>query len=176
MNIRKGAFRLWLIASVLFIVTVTVVSYDGIRDEFHNANTDWDAEFAKFGGTTIWPVLCTTPKEYDASGKPLPNLLATPTSPPAARGIPGTNYTDRNGTCWYDSKTFRKFYPEYNDLSNRELGKKLMAAAGTPLIEFHPWHKVLETAAIAFGCPLGVLILGWGLVWAFAGFKQPQNP
>jgi hypothetical protein len=43
LNIRQGLFRLWVIASVLFVVGVGVVSYRGIREEFRIAYTDWDA-------------------------------------------------------------------------------------------------------------------------------------
>ena len=39
----------------------------------------------------------------------------------------------------------------------------------------NPWTSVGTVAAIAFGIPLAVLVLGASLVWAFSGFaaKRP---
>ena len=153
MNIRKGAFRFWVVASVLFVLTFAGFSYDGVHTEFRNAYTDWDAEAAKLGGTTEWPVPC-------------PGA--------AARGMIGTDYTEKDGTCWYDSRTFRKLYPEYKDLSDHALGAKLHEKAGLPLVEFHPWRSLLKTAAVALAVPVAVLILGWALFWAVAGFKKVE--
>jgi hypothetical protein len=39
----------------------------------------------------------------------------------------------------------------------------------------NPWAKVGAAAAIAFGVPLAVLIVGASLVWAFAGFRGPAS-
>jgi len=58
MNIRAGLFRLWVVASVLFIIAVALVSYSGIRNKFHIANTDWDAIAERFGGVSLLPVFC----------------------------------------------------------------------------------------------------------------------
>jgi hypothetical protein len=38
----------------------------------------------------------------------------------------------------------------------------------------NPWTSVREVAAIAFGVPLVVLILGASLVWAFSGFAAKR--
>jgi len=149
-NIRRGAFRLWVIASVLFVVGMGIYSYSGIHDEFRNAYTNWDAEFAKYGGWTEWPVPCPQA---------------------AARGIIGTDYNERDGNCWYKTTDFRKLYPEYNDLGDHDLSAKLYAKIGQPLTQFHPWRKLLTIVAVVLACPLAVLALGWGMLWASAGFK-----
>ncbi len=149
MNVRRGASRVWVVASVVFIMIFVGTSYDGLRTEFHNAYTDFDAEFAKYGGTTQWPVLCPQA---------------------AARGMIGTDYTEKDGTCWYESKTFRKLYPEYHDVSDHDLSAKLYAKAGQPLVEFHPWRKLLAVAVEAVAVPIAVLLLGWACLWAGVGF------
>jgi hypothetical protein len=154
MNIRKGAFRLWVVTSVLFALVVIVLSYSETRDEFRNAHTDWDAESAKYGGISLLPVLC-------------PGA--------AARGMIGTDYTEQNGICWYSTANFRRLYPEYNDLGNHDLSEKVYAKAGQSLKEFHPWHRVMTTLLVALGYPLAALVLGWSLFWAFAGFKQTRQ-
>lgn len=150
MNIRAGLFRLWIVASVLFIVAVGVASYSDIRNEFRTANTDWDATFEQYGGYGLLPALCDL-----------------------ARGSSGIDYTvEKDGLCWYKMQDFRRLYPEYRDLSNNVLAEKLYAKVGQPLQHFHPWHKVFKTAAIAVGVPVAVLFLGWSLLWALAGFRH----
>lgn len=64
-------------------------------------------------------------------------------------------------------------YPEYNDLSDKELSSKLYKNVG--IIPTHDlpnfWMTLLLFAAIAFGVPIIVLILGAALAWALSGFK-----
>jgi hypothetical protein len=152
MNVQKGTFRLWVVLSVLFVIGVAVVSYSDIRIEFREAYTDWNAVATKLGGTNLVPADCDK-----------------------ARGMLETEYTrDADGVCWYEFSKFRSLYPEYKDVSNKELDRRLYEKAGKPLVEFHPWIKVAKTAGIAIGVPLGFLGLGWSLFWAFAGFKS--NP
>ena len=93
-----------------------------------------------------------------------------------AKGTLGIDY-ERNddGLCWYKFYDFRKLYPEYKDLSNHELERRVYAKAGRPLTEFHPWIKVAKTAGVAFGGPFAILALGYALSWAIAGFKS-QTP
>jgi hypothetical protein len=71
---------------------------------------------------------------------------------------------------------FRRNYPEYNDLSDNELTRKLYTARG---VEFHdlpkPWVTLGTWAAIALGIPLVVLVLGSSLVWAFSGFAAKRS-
>jgi len=151
MNIRKGTFRVWVVASVLFVIGVGVISYGGIRQEFKNANIDWDAEVDKYGGYVVLPTDC---------GK--------------ARGRDGVDYDNsrNDGLCWYRTNDFRRLYPEYKDLNNKALSEKLYAKAGLPLEGIHPWNMVMKTACIAFGIPLAALALGFSLFWALAGFRD----
>lgn len=153
MNVRKGTFRLWVVLSVLFVIGVAAVSYSDMHTEFRNADTDWNAEFAKYGGYSLLPADCEK-----------------------ARGTLGTDYTHNDdGLCWYEFSKFRLLYPEYKDVSDQELSKKVYAKAGKPLVEFHPWIKVAKTAGIAIIVPLAFLVLGYALFWALAGFKS-QTP
>ena len=112
MNIRAGLFRLWVVASVLFIVAVAVASYSDIRNEFHVANTDYDAIAEQVGGYSLLPAFC--------------NL---------ARGSSGIDYTtEKDGLCWYKLQDFRRLYPEYKDLSNKVLSEKLYAKDGVECV------------------------------------------
>src|SRR5262245_50027813 len=82
--------------------------------------------------------------------------------------------------CWYALSKFRPLYPEYNDLPDGKLVRKLYADHG--ILTFDdlipapkPWATMAMWAAVAFGIPLVVLILGASLVWAFSGFSAKQS-
>lgn len=148
MNMRQGVFRLWVVASVLFVIGVTVASYSEIREEFKIANTDYDSLAKEFGGYSLFPNFCVK-----------------------ARGTAGIDYSMDNGLCWYKIEDFRRLYPEYKDMSDRALSEKLYAHVGQPLQHIHPWYKIMTRAGIAFGVPLAVFIFGCSLSWAVAGFR-----
>jgi hypothetical protein len=149
MNLRRGLFRLWIVAGILFALGVAVVSYSGIRDEFRVAA--WDNSGAatdKWGGYVLLPTACDE-----------------------VRGNAGTDYSTSESLCWYTIKDFRRLYPEYKDLSNAALSDKLYTKAGRPINHGHPWTALMEAAGVAIGVPLAVLVLGCSLLWAFAGFR-----
>ena len=95
MNIRRGALRLWVIFSTLFVLGVSVSSYRTIREEFAAATRPRDS-FAiiakKLGGEMLLPIDCLE-----------------------ARGDTTTDYSVDNGHCWYTVGRFRSLYPEYKD-------------------------------------------------------------
>lgn len=152
MNIRQGLFRLWVVFSALFLLVVSVASYDGIREEFKIANTDYDAMAREAGGYTLLPADCGI-----------------------ARGNSGSDYSLDKGLCWYKTEDFRRLYPEYKDIGDRFLAEKLYAEAGQPHQHIQPWKKVMEAAGIAFGLPLAVLVFGCSLLWALSGFRGPHS-
>ena len=88
------------------------------------------------------------------------------------RGAMSTDYSTSQNLCWYQQAKFRALYPEYSDLSDPELSKRLYAKAGQPLKETRPWTFVAQCAEVAVGVPLVVLVLGWSMVWAFPGFGR----
>lgn len=124
-------FRLWVVASALFVVVVGAASCNGIREEFRISSIDYDAIAKKYGGDTLFPVDCGQ-----------------------ARGLATTDYSANDGLCWYATGDLRRLYPEYKDISDHKLSGKIYAKAGRPLTHTHPWVKVAENATIAFGVPL----------------------
>jgi hypothetical protein len=148
MNILRGLFRLWLIFAVLFAIVTVAVSYTDVRNEFF-----WSAPPKELDFRTLFPVDCSQ-----------------------ARGTFEANYSRSDGLCWYEEPTFRSLYPEYRDLSEQELSKRLYAKVGRPLKEMRPWRLVAERAGIALGVPLAVLAFGWSLVWALSGFSRDSAP
>jgi hypothetical protein len=161
MNWRRGLFRLWIVGSALFVLAVAGTSYSDIKQKFNAVGL---SQFV------LLPVLCGD-----------------------ARGVAGKDYTTREGqspgpwdsyanpssldNCWYGMSKFRPLYPEYKDLSDNELRRKLYAMIGVELYDYppNPWATIGMWASIALGVPLVVLALGSSLVWAFSGFAAKQN-
>jgi hypothetical protein len=151
MNIRRGTFRLWLVLSAMFIIALAVIEFPSVRDEFRKVQSEKELS-DKWGWAELVPADCKI-----------------------ARGKLDTDYTrDKDDLCWYEMPKFRALYPEYKGLKDDDLSRRLYAKAGQPLTEPHPWIKLAKVAAAAFGVPLGILILGASLFWAFAGFRSKQ--
>ena len=167
MNFRRGLFRLWIIGSVLFVLAVAFFSYAEIKKQFNDIviQAAFDERKVEF----IVPQLCGT-----------------------ARGVVGKDYTTKSGqnpgpwdeyttpnyfdNCWYAMSKFRPLYPEYKDVSDNELSRKLYADYGEPGRDLpNPWATIGTWASIALGIPLVVLILGSSLVWAFSGFAATRK-
>jgi len=146
-NVRRGLFRLWLVLVVLWAITVGVFSFGDVRDEFGKA---------------------ASMKRINAAGF-VPDV---PVDCDLARG---TNFRRERNLCWYDLPTFRKLYPEYKDLNDRELSDKLYEKASIPLTPIRPWSVLGERVGLAFGPPLGILAIGWALIWALAGFSKTET-
>jgi hypothetical protein len=144
LNVRRGLFRLWVLFAVLFIIVTGMLSYREVHQEF------------------FWH---DPPKEW----RPL-----LPVDCAQARGAEGPDYSKSEDLCWYETAKFQALYPEYRDLDERELSKRVYEKAGRPLKEMRPWRLMSERAGIALGVPLAVLILGWALLWAFSGFRGAQ--
>jgi hypothetical protein len=160
MNWRRGLFRLWIVGSVLFVIAVAVISYRDIKEQFDAAANAAAWEASEF--ETVVPQLCGE-----------------------ARGVAGEDYSTIEkksspnpfDTCWYKISKFRSLYPEYNNLSENELTRKLYPIYGmaAPRELPNPWTTLEMWASIALGIPLAVLLIGASLVWAFSGFtaKRP---
>jgi hypothetical protein len=143
-HVRSGLFRLWLVVAVLWATAVGLFSFQDVREEFAKA---------------------ASMKNLDADGF-VPDL---PVDCDLARGSEFRR--DRN-LCWYDLPTFRKLYPEYKDLDDKDLSEQLYEKAGTPLVPIRPWSVLGERAGLALGPPLGLLAVGSALMWAVAGFAN----
>jgi hypothetical protein len=168
MNWRRGLFRLWIVGATLFVLAVAAVSYDEIKTEFNAVTLQRHIEAS--GDEIVVPALC---------GK--------------ARGVAGVDYTTKKeqqpgpwdrfarpnsfDNCWYALSKFRLLYPEYSDLADKELTRKLYATHGELIRELpNPWATLGVAATIALGVPFTILALGASLLWAFSGFSTRQKP
>ena len=156
MNLRRGLFRLWIVGTALFVLAVAFISYSEIRRAFNAIGL---SQFV------LLPQLCGDAR--GVAGKE--TIRLKPDSPLVLGTI--TQSPNFFANCWYEMSKFRPLYPEYNDVSDSELRRKLYADHG---VEFHdppsPWATVGMWAAVGFGIPLAVRALRSSLVWAFSGF------
>jgi hypothetical protein len=167
MNLRRGLLRLWIVGTALFVLAVAFVSYSEIKQQFDTVALQ---RWADANSAVLVPTLCGQARgdvgvDYSTSeAEKSPNPYAKYKKP------------NPYETCWYDISKFRPLYPEYNDLSDKELTQKLYAAHGMPIREPpNPWVTLGVWASIALGIPLAVLALGSSLVWAFSGFAAKPS-
>src|SRR5262245_56613265 len=156
MNWRRGLFRLWIVGTALFVIAVALISYSEIKMQFRVTAL---ARWVEANDALLVPQLCSE-----------------------SRGVAGVDYSTENDKlnpfdkCWYEISKFRPLYPEYNNLSEKELSRKLYAEHGIPIRDLpNPWATLGTWASIAFGIPLVVLVLGASLVWAFSGFAAKRS-
>ena len=100
MNFRRGAFRLWVAVSMVYVALVVFFSFGGIREQFVSA-----ANYATYAGISdlLLPVIGenrlgirgTPNKDFTCDGAWLPD-----------------NPFNKFDTCWYKVSTFRSLYPE----------------------------------------------------------------
>ncbi len=163
MNFRRGFFRLWVLASILWVVGVAVNSYAEVASEFKRASL-WQAS-----QDVKWDEV---------------SLILLPVHCKQARGKSGVDYTGREGPwsdyshegqCMYKMADFRRLYPEYKDLTDNDLVDRLYREANRPLSgKPEPWWFLLQAVAMALIVPLVVLLFGWAIAWALSGFRRKE--
>lgn len=174
-NFRRGFIRLWAVASTLFAIGVSVVAGTVAWEQFERR--DAIAKFEKSGAKRLFPVPCgqargTAEQDYT------PNVDKT--GPWNKYAQPG-RYTliappKTSDNCWYTISKFRPLYPEYSDVEDEDLARRLYKAIGQPLPESpNPWFTLGWGLGIALGAPLGVLALGAALAWVLAGFVTKEG-
>jgi hypothetical protein len=158
MNWRRGLFRLWIVGAALFVIAVAAVSYSDIKADFDKVALQ---KYMEERSAVLVPQLCGD-----------------------ARGVAGSDYSRLEVTskpnffdnCWYEIPKFRALYPEFKNISDKELTQKLYKDLGIPTRELpNPWATLGVWASVAFGVPLVVLVLGASLTWAFSGFAATRS-
>jgi hypothetical protein len=69
----------------------------------------------------------------------------------SARGVLGTDFEEREGRCWYGVPKFRASFPEYRDLSDDDLTKKLYRKIGILPVDHSGITELRQDALIALG-------------------------
>lgn len=164
-NFRRGLFRLWLVFSVIFAVSVFIFSFNDIYSEFKN---EWQSMHPPADFVLLIPITSAEArgekKDYDcqAADSSVDNINAM--------------FGDKTPTiCWYPLPKFRKLYPEYNNLSDEDLDKAMYQKVGSPLKDFKPWTIFFSKIAIALGIPLLIFAFGKSLIWIIQGFLNNKT-
>lgn len=166
MNWRRGRFRLWIVGTVLFLLAITVLSYSEIKQQFEEIALH---NYIEARREVVVPQLCGNARGVAGTDYPTQLRKEGPG--------PWDTYAKPNffENCWYVMSKFRPLYPEYKDMSDKELSRKLYADHGIPIHDLvNPWMTLGTWASIAVGIPLIILILGASLAWAFSGFSAKQ--
>ena len=149
MNWRRGLFRLWIVSSALFVLTVAFVSYPSIKAEFIVAANKPEASLiATLNDEVYRRFYSDMPREEFDKKISAPKMIAR------LEAIVTKIDTSRPLSQWTDDELLAH-----------------MIAGSAP----SPWTSLGKAAAIAFGIPLAVLILGSSLVWAFSGFAAARK-
>lgn len=157
MNLRRGLFRIWLLFSVLFVLSVGWSSVEVIQKE-------------------IRPKV-TLPRGYE---------LMLPAECSTARGRETTDYTRLKSDefCWYELSRFRALYPEYIDLQDDQVLEMMYNRAREidpkrPKFELKdppfPWNTLFVSIGWMLGIPLIILVLGRALIWVVDGFRREKQ-
>lgn len=154
MNWSRGFFRLWALFAVFWVCGITIGFWSDVRDEFTKSrNYNRFSEYVM-----LLPVECSK-----------------------ARGAIGVDYTadekgpwvDHGGKhiCWYEEPKFRAQFPEYADIPQKELTRRIYAEVGQPLNIPEPWLHLGIAIFHALFWPLVLLVIGLALRWVLIGFR-----
>ncbi|KQZ47447.1 hypothetical protein [Ensifer sp. Root558] len=161
MNIKRGMFRLWLVFSVLWIASMTVIWWPDIqRDTWTIGDRWWEAD-----ALANLPVRC----EYARGAINADYRIGVAAEPWNQHRAPSQ-------ACWYSEKRFRALWPEYADLDHASLSNKLYQSLGwTPQIEEDRFERTKRAMFFAFIPPILLLAIGSALFWALSGFSRPKG-
>jgi hypothetical protein len=155
MNVRRGLFRLWVVATAGYLLLAAAYFFRNVREEFAAAAL-FRHGLTRFGDEALVPVPCAQ-----------------------ARGKEGVDFSKliypEHGNkiiCWYSRSKVRTLFPEYSDLSDGDLTNRAYKKAGIERSLPHPWTTLMKSAGLLLLPPLVLLLVGWSLVWAFAGFRK----
>jgi hypothetical protein len=149
MNFQRGMLRIWIVVSILWVIGVAVFFFNPVKAAF---------EVQDFSSVGILQVPVPCDKVRGQEGKDYENG-------------PWNNYRAK-ATCWYDVRKFRVLFPEYKDLSEKELSDKLYPAAGVELTPSpNPWPLLGKALLIAIVGPVLLLVTGLVMGWIYLGFR-----
>lgn len=154
MNIRRGFFRLWVVATALYIAGVSVFYFFNIRN--------MEATY----------------------GTPQAAVGRLPTDCEAQRGVEGADFIRVTDTgkpwdrylCWYTLPDIRRLYPEYAGIGDDQLTRQLFVTANRSYGYYGYWPTIQVAALIGLVPPLLALVVGSAIGWALSGFRGGRRP
>ena len=155
MNWRRGLFRLWIVGTALFVIAIAFVSYSEIKAEFDAVAGKREAAsiLATYADRVHQRFYSDMPREQFDKKITAPNPITEPNVIAQLQAIVANIDTSRPLDDW-----------TFDEVAAYSLFLFIEPAP-------NPWATLGMRAAIAFGFPLVVLILGWAFLGSPA--KQP---
>jgi len=172
MNIRRGFFRIWAVLSSASVAIVFWWSYPQIKDQFGQQILSHDM-----------PIECNLAKgqidtdfyALDKNTSSMPDGFELEQSSTVKSDDLKFDDLVPGNICWYHPIKFRKFFPEYSDLSDDALRQKLYQKANLQQTWPHPWEVLSTTIRNAAIFPLIMLGLWFTGYWIVAGFRNKNR-
>jgi hypothetical protein len=134
-------------------------------------------------GAAIKALPLALPQVWQEWQKKVPELpegfvMLVPTDCSVARARGGTlkekaDDEQRDAKCWYELPTFRRLFPEYNDLSDMNLLERAHSKAGIQFTRPQPFWILGQLLVVGILMPLVLLGFGAALAWVLRGFRAP---
>ena len=152
---RTGLFRLWVVATILLGLAITLVNVSNIQQEFKQDALLHSAEYR------------ANARAFVPCDKARGKLHAD-----FEFGIGDEHAND--GQCAYLMSAFRRLYPEYNDLSDYALLQKLSPFPKDGKHDYagHPWRLIGLIILITGVLSAAGFVLGCAALWIVAGFAR----
>jgi hypothetical protein len=166
MNWKLGLFRLWVLATVLWLLGVGYFAFKAFHVPLPlRGDYQYSVQIKEMPWNTDW-------------SKPLYEIIYPPGKGPFPDEFPavGEEYIQKWDEDVKAGKTIRIEFP---DSSNLYLNPALTEQDQTYLANlfwqnrwYRYWSKIAPWLATAFGPPIAVLLLGLGLIWVRRGFAR----
>lgn len=159
---RRGFFRLWLVASILWVAAMAM-----------NGWSEYDRNLTGWRIYTTVPVRC-----IDVRGERGVDWGFNATGPG-----PWDNSRDivtATDICWQPLHRFKTRFPEVvTGRSDTDILRAAYRSAGQTPIEDNltptSWHQTAWVwSMFAITVPLGFLVIGWVIGWIIGGFRRPS--
>lgn len=159
-NWRKGLFRLWVVVSILWVGAVTPIMWRDLQNSVEQIHWHYFGQW-----------------RFDRILVPLP-LKALDECKHVARAFSESDH------AWILLEQFRECYPQYSDIPDRELSKRLYekyhaavpAAAAQAMAgrqkQTDVWLRFAVSLSAIAAPPVLCLLLGVSCFWVARGFRR----
>jgi dephospho-CoA kinase len=147
-NVVKGLFRLWIVASVAWILFVffSLILTPGNTIQIAQKRVSLATKF--FSTSHLLPIKCID-----------------------IHGVRSVDYFEYRGMCWMPLDSFRSLYPERAASTDADLTVQMYSNEGFPAAEIGWAERLWRIIRAAFSVPLITLVGGLAAFWVGRGFR-----
>lgn len=159
MNLKRGLFRVWIVASICWLIFVGSVSYWGVQRQIAEADA---FQRMKREGFVIG-TFCNEAKgqenvDFNRSGKAFDDAAKETT------GVDGA-------WCQYSLAGYRRAHPEEASKTDDQI-----LAANFITDYSHPWQTAFQGFLFAVAAPIALLLIWFVGAWVVSGFARAKEP